>query len=30
VIEFWRALVEAMELAYFEYVIHTYPKRYDD
>jgi hypothetical protein len=31
VIEFWRALVEAMEVAYYEYVIHTYPKRrYDE
>jgi hypothetical protein len=28
VILFLRALAEAARLAYYEYVIHTYPKRY--
>jgi hypothetical protein len=28
VIEFLRALAKALELARYEYVIHTYPKRY--
>jgi hypothetical protein len=27
-IEFLRALREAVWLAYYEWVIHTYPKRY--
>jgi hypothetical protein len=28
VILFLRALAEALRLAYYEWVIHTYPKRY--
>jgi hypothetical protein len=28
VIAFLRALARAIELAHYEYVIHTYPKRY--
>jgi hypothetical protein len=27
-IEFLRALAKAIEVARYEYVIHTYPKRY--